>query len=141
LNLALKHFESQGISNIDLKHINKTSDLSDFPKVDLIYSIVVLQHNPPPMIRIIVRELLKALNQGGIAYFQVPTYRKDYSFSLKDYLSNAVKNAEMEMHVLPQHEIFEIAYQEKCMPVEVLEDDLTGLPYGERSNTFVFQKL
>ena len=111
-------------------------------QADLVYSVIVLQHNPPPVIHMLVRAFLKALNPGGVAYFQVPTYRVGYRFSPGEYLENEGKtHAMMEMHVLPQRIIFQTACEESCELVEVLEDDWTGLRLGEVSNTFMIRKI
>ena len=59
---------------------------------------------------------------------------------MKEYLSDAMENCEMEMHVLSQQEVFEIVYKEQGKVVEVLEDGCIGLSYGVRSNTFLLQK-
>src|SRR5208283_3395098 len=109
--------------------------VSNLERADLVYSVIVLQHNPPPIIRLIVRAFLKALNPGGAAYFQVPTYRGGYRFSPGEYLENeAKKHVMMEMHAHPQRVIFQTAREEGCKLVEVLEDSSTGLRLGEVSN-------
>lgn len=140
LGLAEHYLKEIGIRNVSLHHIGKPEEIRHFPKVDVVYSIIVLQHNPPPIIRLIVQELIRALNPGGIAFFQIPTYRLEYKFLLKDYLDNEAKTGEMEMHVLPQNEIFDIIDREHGKLVEILEDGYTGLGNGERSNIFVVQK-
>jgi 2-polyprenyl-3-methyl-5-hydroxy-6-metoxy-1,4-benzoquinol methylase len=140
LQSADHYLESQGISNINLRHVREVKDIKNLPKVDVIYSVIVLQHNPPPIISLIVKEMIKALNPGGVAYFQVPTYRNGYSFSLEKYLHDEASRREMEMHVLPQGTIFDIVRKEGGNIVEVLEDNWTGLRHKERSNTFVIQK-
>lgn len=140
LYLAQEYFDEKGYKNISLNHLRKLSDLDKLPKVDCVFSVIVLQHNPPPIIRFIIRKLIGALNPGGIAFFQVPTYRQGYKFILKKYLANEAKKGEMEMHVLPQKEVFDIVDQEQGKIVEVLEDAWTGRKHGERSNTFVIQK-
>ncbi len=132
--------DEAGIRNVSLRHISKLHEIGDFRKVDVVYSIIVLQHNPPPIIGLIIQELIRALNSGGIAYFQVPTYRLEYKFSLKEYLTGEAARGEIEMHVFPQNEIFDIVSKEQCKLVEILEDGCTGLRNGERSNTFVIQK-
>jgi 2-polyprenyl-3-methyl-5-hydroxy-6-metoxy-1,4-benzoquinol methylase len=141
LRLAKQYLDEIGIENVTLKHISKPQEIGNFPKVDVVYSVIVLQHNPPPIICVIIQELMRALNSGGIAFFQVPTYRLGYRFSLQEYLANEATQSEMEMHVLPQKEIFDIVRKEQGKLVEVLEDGWTGLRYGERSNTFVVQKV
>jgi 2-polyprenyl-3-methyl-5-hydroxy-6-metoxy-1,4-benzoquinol methylase len=140
LQSAEHYLQSQGISNINLRHVREVKDIENLPKVDVIYSAIVLQHNPPPIISLIITEMIEALNPGGVAYFQVPTYRMGYSFSLEKYLHDEAIRREMEMHVLPQGTIFDIVRQKGGNIVEVLEDNWTGLRHKERSNTFVIQK-
>jgi len=140
LQLAKQYLEQAGIQNVSLYNVSRPQDIGNFPKVDVVYSVIVLQHNPPPIIRVIIRELIRALNPGGIAFFQVPTYRLGYKFLLQEYLAGEATRGEIEMHVLPQHDIFDIARKEHTRVVEVLEDAWTGLRNGERSNTFVIQK-
>jgi len=140
LQLAKQYLNGIGIQNVSLKYISQPQEIGNFPKVDVVYSVIVLQHNPPPIIRLIIQELIRALRSGGIAFFQVPTYRLGYRFSLEEYLAGEATRGHMEMHVLPQNEIFEIVSREQGKIVEVLEDAWPGLRYGERSNTFVIQK-
>ena len=140
LHLAQQHFDKSSYKNISLHHLRELSDIEKLPQVDLVFSVIVLQHNPPPIIKLIIKWLIRALNPGGIAFFQVPTYRNGYSFILKNYLSDEIKNHTMEMHVLPQNELFEVIHNENGKVIEVLEDGYTGLRDGERSNTFVVQK-
>ena len=140
LRLAKQYLDETDIQNVSLRHISRPQEIGNFPKVDMVYSVIVLQHNPPPIIRVIIQGLIRALNPGGIAFFQVPTYRLGYRFSLQEYLASEITRGEMEMHVLPQNEIFDIVGKEQGKLVDVLEDGCTGLRYGERSNTFVIQK-
>jgi hypothetical protein len=46
----------------------------------------------------------------------------------------------MEMHLLPQSQVFEAIGQEGGRLIEVIEDGLTGSRYKEMSNTFLVQK-
>jgi SAM-dependent methyltransferase len=140
LQLAQRFLDEINIQNVSLNHISSPLLIGNFPKVDMVYSVIVLQHNPPPIIRLIIRELVKALNSGGVAFFQVPTYRLGYRFSLQEYTVGEAAREHIEMHVLPQNEIFDIVSQEDGRLIEVLEDGWTGPKYGERSNTFVIQK-
>lgn len=141
LEIARRHLESNDIGNVTLHHVRSASDLAALPRVDLVYSIIVLQHNPPPIICAVIRSFLRALNPGGVAVFQVPTYREGYRFSVEKYLSTEASKDSGEMHVFPQREIFGIVRQEGATPVEVLEDDWTGAGYRkEISNTFVIRR-
>jgi SAM-dependent methyltransferase len=140
LQLAKQYLAEIDIQNVSLRHISTPQEIGNFPKVDVVYSLIVLQHNPPPIIRLIIQELIRALNSGGIGFFQVPTYRLGYRFSLQEYMAGEATRNEMEMHVFPQHEIFDIVSKGQAKVVEILEDGCIGLRNGERSNTFVIQK-
>lgn len=141
LQEANLYFSIQGINNVILRHIARPVDIINLPKVDLVYSIIVLQHNPPPIIRMIIKEMIRALNPGGAAIFQVPTYSLGYRFTLHEYLREEVVRKQMEMHILPQRVIFEIVRQEGGEVLEVIEDGLAGgLRAKELSNTFLVRK-
>lgn len=103
-----------------LYQIKSTSDLENLPEVDFVYSAIVLQHNPPPVIEYILRSLLRCLTPKGVALFQVPTHLPGYRFSLKEYLNTV--NHDMEMHAIPQAKVFQIIHEEGCIPVAVLTD-------------------
>ena len=88
-----------------------------------------------------MRALLDAVNPGGVAYFQIPTWKAEYRFGLDDYIKRQLKKSKMEMHVLPQHVIFDEAHKAGFKVLEVLEDYRTGPHIHERSNTFVVQRV
>jgi SAM-dependent methyltransferase len=88
LRLAKQYLDEIGIQNVSLQHISKPQEIRNLPKVDVVYSIIVLQHNPPPIIHVLIQELIRALNSVGIAFFQVPTYRLGYRFSLQEYMAS-----------------------------------------------------
>lgn len=141
LQVARSYFEEQGIGNADFRHLTRLDDVRSFPKVDAVFTVIVLQHNPPPIIKMIVEELIRALNPGGVAFFQVPTYYAGYRFSLADYLDNeGAKHEMMEMHVLPQDVVFDIVDREGARVVDVIEDGYTGCRAGEVSYSFLVQK-
>jgi SAM-dependent methyltransferase len=134
---ARSYLDGEGVANVALGHLATLDDLDRLPRADLVYSVIVLQHNPPPVIRHALGCLLRRLNPGGVACIQLPTYRPGYHFRLDEYLARPA-SPEMEMHVLPQREVFEVLRREGCTPLEVLEDTWTGPPF--RSNTFVVRK-
>jgi 2-polyprenyl-3-methyl-5-hydroxy-6-metoxy-1,4-benzoquinol methylase len=137
LEMAQKYLSGKGLSNVHFHHLTGFEDINHFPKVDLIYSVIVLQHNPPPVIYRTIERFMKALKPGGVAFFQVPTYKQGYRFSLKEYLESDPPGGEMEMHVLPQSAVFDIVRKENGRPLEVVEDLCTS--WG-LSNTFLVQK-
>ncbi len=140
LALAKKDADKLGLTNVTFEPVVSPSQLQNLPKVDLIFSVIVLQHNPPPLIRQILKSFMDALNPGGVAYFQLPTYRQGYEFRMKEYLTSTENSKSMEMHLLPQKEVFEIVRAGRARVMEVLEDDWIKIGYKEVSNTFVIQK-
>jgi SAM-dependent methyltransferase len=146
-DISLPHLRSmedylskQQFNHVVFKQIQSMDDLCALPNVDLVYSIIVLQHNPPPVIAALLAQLLQKIKPGGYAYFQAPTYRIGYHFRLTDYLQNEAQRKDMEMHLLPQNKIFELIQRNNAQVIEVLEDNHTGLRYKERSNTFLVRK-
>ena len=111
-----------GKSNVNLLHVDSIAALNGVPHFDVFFSIIVLQHNPPPLIAYLLKTMLQKLNAGGLAYFQVPTYRYGYSFDAEAYVASEPKLGVPEMHVLPQHVILKIAADAGCRPLEVRED-------------------
>lgn len=130
LKIAEEHLKK---NNIKLHQIRTMNDIKAMPKVDLIYSSIVLQHNPPPVIESIIQRFAEALNPGGVMLFQVPTYLPNYSFNIKEYMGQ--KGLGMEMHALPQSRVFRAL---KGLDVlEVWENNVTGIGV---SNVFLARK-
>lgn len=111
-----------------------------FRPADVFYSWIVLQHNPPPVMALLIRGALDCLRPSGVAVFQIPTYEVGYGFSAKSYLSNASRPLDIEMHCLPQREIFRIAAEAGCRVLEVREENSTGRKGTDVSNLFVIQR-
>lgn len=108
---------------------------------DVWFSYIVLQHNPPPVIAMVLRRALSMLAPGGVAIFQVPTHALGYGFDLQAYLSATGQSDAIEVHCLPQSVVFRIAAEAGCVPLEVREDSAMGPPSQWLSNSFMFAKL
>lgn len=87
---------------------------------------------------LILKRALSLLAPGGAAVFQVPTYSYGYEFKLREYLHNLPSG--IEMHVLPQSKIFQIAREHACEVLEVREDEAVGNEHVWVSNQFVLRK-
>lgn len=96
---------------------------------DLFYSAIVLQHNPPPVMRHLLDAGLARLKPGGYAYFQLPCHLENYRFDVDSYLAGVGRKDEMEMHALPQHEVFALLARHGLTPLEVVPDGRIG-PIG-----------
>ena len=137
LGVARSNLDSQKIENVELKRFS-TFDQS-IVSCDLFYSRIVFQHNPPPLIRFLIKRALMSLKPLGIAIFQVPTYIPDYSFDISKYLAEP-NHQSMELHCISQSVIHEIIRNSGCKLLEVREDASIGNPSVYISNTFIVQK-
>lgn len=139
LDIAKTALSEKGITNVTFLHLETPEALETLPGFDVFISLLVLQHNPPPIMAFMLRTILEILRPSGVAYFQVPTYWKGYSFHVEQYLSGGAQQRQMEMHVLPQGRVFEIIDALNCRVLEVREDGWTGIGTAI-SNTFLVQK-
>jgi hypothetical protein len=62
---------------------------------------MVFQRNPPRIIMALIGRALAALNPGGVALFQVPTYISGYRLKLVEWLATG-HQLEMQWHCVPQ---------------------------------------
>ena len=139
LNHARQHLAELVIHNVSLVHVNQITQLLSLGKIDAILSVITFQHNPPPVMAWMLRHLLGSLNPKGVAYLQIPTYRAGYLFEAERYLHSEQPNT-LEMHFLPQADIFKIIKECDCICLEVREDGMTGDEGKMLSNTFLIQK-
>ncbi|MCZ2075941.1 MAG: class I SAM-dependent methyltransferase [Bryobacteraceae bacterium] len=138
--LAARRLKDQRNTNVEFILVNSLAALDSLPPVDLIFSVIVLQHNPPPVIVALLERLLMHLRPGGVAYFRAPTRARGYIFKVDDYLRDRENKLEMEMHVIPQKGVFEILRRAGCELIEVQPDNMTG-SLDFISNTFLVRKL
>jgi SAM-dependent methyltransferase len=129
------------IERVEWTALNSIESVDALPDFDLFFSMIVLQHNPPPIIGMLLARVAEKLRPGGIAFFQVPTYQRGYSFDAETYLRLRAGTQEIEMHAFPQSEVFRIFREHGCIPLEVFEDGLSGHRDNHRSNSFLFRKI
>jgi methylase of polypeptide subunit release factors len=122
LALARETLAKRGINNVQLLHVADLRSLHDLPDFDVFFAIIVLQHNPPPLIAYMLRIILSKIRAGGIGYFQVTTYAQNYSFDVTTYLDSPLKLGMPELHIIPQDALFDLIDQAGCCIVEARED-------------------
>lgn len=138
LRLASDALAQHGKSNVLTLCVDSLETIERLPGFDAFFSIIVLQHNPPPVIHRLLANILGKLRPGGLGYFQVPTYRLGYEFRAKEYLETEVKLGTPEMHALPQPALVEIVERSACKLLELREDGAAGL--NAISNRVLVQK-
>lgn len=118
--------KANDISNVTTKLMTSIEQIKSAPDFDVLFTIIVLQHNPPPVQKYILDTLLSKVRPGGVAYFQLPTYLPNYSFSASSYLEQTAQD--MEMHAVPMHEVLDMLRAQGFHLREVLQDQFTGMP-------------
>ncbi len=109
---------------------------------DIWYSRRVLQWNPPPLSRRILSLGLAGLRPGGVAVFQLPTWRAGYRFSTAEYLAKGRQPDAPDLHLLPQQEVFVLTEEAGMRVLGVWEDSHLAVPAPSpwRSQLFVLRK-
>jgi 2-polyprenyl-3-methyl-5-hydroxy-6-metoxy-1,4-benzoquinol methylase len=138
--IAKNYLDSHNIKNVETIHWQNLKQIEDLSNIDIVISVITLQHNPPPIIVWMLENLLKIIRSGGLAFIQIPTYRNGYLFEANRYLQSTQEN-KIEMHFLPQSEIFRIIQKMNCCCIEVREDSMVGDEEKLLSNSFLIQKL
>jgi len=138
LDLAHQRVEAGGATNIKFHH-RAEGLLAPLASCDFFYSRLVFQHNPPPVMRELIRGTLAALRPGGIAIFGVPVYISGYRFGVSRYLSRPA-GLDMEFHCIPQRAIFPLIAEAGCMLIELREERTLDWEAECLSNLFVVSR-
>ena len=134
--LAKKASIDAGVNNCQF-HLSSGNPFAALEPADFFYSKNTFQYYPPPIIHQFIRNALRSLRPDGLALFQVPTFKPNYSFAIADFL--AKDSMRVSSHCLPQHAIFTLIAETKCELLEVKEEK-TDLPAGTMSNVFLVRK-
>lgn len=139
--LAEKYLLEEGVGNARLRLIEGIGDIENIEKSDFFYSVIVLQHNPPPIIELIVFSLARSLKKGGYGVFQVPVFSSGYSFSVEAYLSR-LSDPEIarhiEMHILQVDRAYRLIFDAGCVLIDTFDDNWAGPGY--KSRTFLIYR-
>lgn len=123
---AERYLSEQGVRNVDFALVRGPESLGRLAEASFFYSILVLQHNPPPIIRAILQAAFTRMGEGSHFYFQLPTYIPEYTFNASEYIAGLGREHVIEMHCLPQRAVFELAAAAGAQPIEALPDHRTG---------------
>ena len=114
------------------------ADLAKVPEVDLVYTLVSLQHNTPPVIAFVVDSLLRHLRPGGLAFLHLTLARAGYQgFSVARYLADPEAGTTMEVHFLPRQNLDDVVARTGC---ELLTSRCIGGNMFAYSEEFVIRR-
>jgi ubiquinone/menaquinone biosynthesis C-methylase UbiE len=124
---------SAGVSGVEYV-LNERDDLSFVPSgsVDLVYSVIVLQHIGQPYVGRYLAEFVRILSPQGLAIFQMP-----YASTLLGRLDEVYKSLRygpqrMQMHVMPVEEVRAIVGRTGGQIVRCDESAAAGTPHASK---------
>jgi SAM-dependent methyltransferase len=124
LREAQRNLAEQGVANVALRRLSRIEEYDELPEFDLFFSNIVLQHNPPPVVRHVLDRVAARGRPGATLFFQMVTYGSGYSFDVEQYLASP--RAGMEVHALRQSAIYEVLAARGYRLHEAMEDDSAG---------------
>lgn len=127
LNVARQAMVESSCNNVELRLVNTIEAIESLPRFNCFFSIIVLQHNPPPVIHWLLSEMLAKLKLGGVAFFQLPTFLPNYQFDAHAYMSQLPDHGQMEMHALPYDSVLRIIDDAGCDLLESQANDCLGI--------------
>lgn len=125
LQVCEDYLRAEGVTNVDLKLMSNPLDFGALPEFDFFFSIIVLQHNPPPVQKFILEAILRRVAPGGAALFQIPTAMADYHFNVAEYLD--ASHTAMEMHSLPTAVVLDTIREAGLVVRDVAPDPFIGI--------------
>ena len=142
VDISPAHLAEAGVRLAAVTDLAEFRLLDDFlggdETCDCVFSVLVLQHNAPPVMAELLRVLIARLRPGGVGYIQIPHVLHGYSYSAEAHLADPLPVGEMEMHALPQAEVFRLLDEGGARLIEALADGRPG-PAG-LSTTYLFVK-
>lgn len=126
------------IQNVQTLLLQSPEQISNIGPIDAFVSVIVLQHNPPPLQHYLLDQVLGLLRPGGVAFFQTATFNPGYGYQVEFHLGLEKQQFEdWSLHCLPQQRIFRLLDQHGLDLIEVVEDGQSGgLSQRFHSHTF-----
>lgn len=116
------HIAKERVPFADYYLLNENGELPLFTnKPDVIFTLIVLQHNRPHLMKKQISQLLQCLGNGGVAFLHVP-------YAIPHYQPDRpLVGTSMEMHFLPKDDVCDIVKENECILLEINEDrDMCG---------------
>jgi len=125
LKLCNERMAAVEAQNVTTRSVSGIEDFDALPEFDFFYSVIVLQHNSPPIQKAILRTLLGKVRPGGGALFQIPTEMSGYAFAVEPYLASPSPN--MEVHGLPKAVVLDEIRRAGLNIVDLMPDSWTDI--------------
>jgi SAM-dependent methyltransferase len=124
LNICRRYMDKLGIKNVETVLLESPGQLAELGAFDFFYSVIVLQHNPPPIQKSLLENVLKNVRYGGGCLFQTCGSLRGYSFSPEAYLQT--KEDVMDIHCLPKPVVLRLLHENRLQVRDVEMDPWVG---------------
>ncbi|MFO1082577.1 MAG: class I SAM-dependent methyltransferase [Reyranellaceae bacterium] len=141
LRVAQQIIDERACTNVHVRLVNSIVAIEQLPNVDCFFSLLVLQHNPPPVIYWLLSRAMAKLKLGGLAFFQLPTFLPEYQFDVEAYISALPAHQQMEMHCLPYQSVLRLINYSGCELLEAKPNDCLGIENSASFNFLVRRSL
>ncbi len=143
-NLAVcqRYVADAGALNVETLMLKTPDQIASVSGLDAFVSVIVLQHNPPPVQYFLLDNILGKINPGGLAFFQTATFNPAYGYQIGQHLAMNTETFEgWSMHCLPMHHVLQLLRKHGLEVLEVVEDGQTGGLHNRfHSHTFFATK-
>lgn len=130
LDIAKQH-----VPTAELYCVDNSDALPALPtNVDIIYSLIVLQHIRPPLMKKYIGLLLQLLNPNGIALLHVPYHIPNYDYN-NDHWQGKIG---MEIHKIDKEEMYTLIHESHCKLLGEDAQDWCGS--GVLNTTYIIKK-
>jgi SAM-dependent methyltransferase len=109
LRICAQRMQHLGLTNVKTELLRSPDEIDALPRFDFFYSVIVLQHNPPPIQKAMLNSILGRIAPGGACQFQTPDALPNYGFSAEAYLKDRPRV--MDMHCLPKTIVLKLLSQ------------------------------
>lgn len=142
LTICQNHLNQTGAANVQTMLLQDPHAIRQIHSIDAFVSLIVLQHNPPPIQHYLLEEIFRKVNPGGLCYFQTATYNPGYFYTVDAHmgLADEAFNA-WSMHCLPMARILALLRKYDFEVLEVIEDGQSGGIHNKfHSHTFLAKR-
>lgn len=142
LEVCKKRAFEAGANNVEALLLQSPEHIGAVNNIDAFVSVIVLQHNPPPVQYFLLDRIFKNINAGGVAFFQTATFNPAYAYQIGHHLGMDTEAFESwSLHCLPMKHILQLFRKHGLEVLEVIEDGQTGGLHNRfHSHTFFAAK-
>ncbi len=142
LDVCKRRMDESGKTNVEALLLQSPEHIGAVKGIDAFVSVIVLQHNPPPVQYFLLDQIFNNINPGGVAFFQTATFNPGYAYQIGSHLGMETEAFESwSLHCFPMRHVLQLLRKHGLEILEVIEDGQSaGLHNRFHSHTFFAAK-